>query len=920
MSYGLGPWTTPVFFPNFLSNDPPQATTQSQSGVTFTASANGDSLSGGNINVSFGSCGSKRRGWSWSSDGNYFAYVCSPNGPDWSLTIVALQDLRRADCSLLKKGAIAATASGVFAGQSAPQWWTNANFGWLGSKAVVANGAYSGGSGSIRKLVCPEASGSRVWSELVPDRAGKIGWAFLSSPSGNAIAFAPQKLNVSAPQIDFVLISTATAKPGHFSKNGSTQSITATGPSPSITTNQHAANGVRVNQGDGTTIDVDDPDGTLRVGICKVQSFTFPPVVLDGPEDKTATLTAKIKNDGKATGCLQIIGIGNAGPFKVVTPSQYPLFIAPGGESPLSISFSPTQEKPYVENLPISAVSVDPTSDTIIHCSGSTRKSNAHYKISGAAFPEVVFGVSNTAVGTFCITYDGGGDKLKVNAISDSAPFSVASPAPDYSRLLGKGDQMAVNVEFRPKATGSFSGDMQVTCIPANGDKVMHLNATARMPKLAISATQPAPFTTFCYRKKKLTVTLSNSGEVPLEVAVSGSSPNFSVTPIAPIPANASSPLEIFVWSGSPGSFTVTLTITASFHLVVKDKVDQHTIMDQVLTTSCTVPVSGTVVPMPPDSLEPNDDIVEATKSDLPAPGFAEPAKLRYSSLTLHDCAGNDKDYFALSFTPGTQGEVCTTTVTSHTLGLKMFTYPTTLTISTKTIPALRDDGLPFSRTLHIYKSDTYNQQLVAETDGYYSVTCPSNTFADHKLYVVLSNPGFAAQGPIEYDISFEYQPSTTVLRGGAFNSVEFVKLKKYYDAIWKVDPPHDRYGKVVSVDKWCSGAPIVISDMKAFIKKHLAYIRRLDVVKSVEGKTSPLAKAILAAEYVSLAQTARANGLEKEAEELYKKGAAEYSKAGQKDNEVGALRGLLGLYQQRGLTDKAAGVAKVVTKARVIK
>ncbi|MDO8990096.1 MAG: hypothetical protein Q7U91_10735 [Sideroxyarcus sp.] len=166
-------------------------------------------------------------------------------------------------------------------------------------------------------------------------------------------------------------------------------------------------------------------------------------------------------------------------------------------------------------------------------------------------------------------------------------------------------------------------------------------------------------------------------------------------------------------------------------------------------------------------------------------------------------------------------------------------------------------------------------------------------------------------QGPIEYDISFKYQPSTSVLRGGAFDSVEFTKLKKYYDVIWKVDPPHDMYGKVVSVDEWCNGRPVVISNMGAFIKKHLAYILR------TEGRetTSKAAKAMLAAEYVSLAQTARASGHLKEAEELYEKGAAEFSEAGQKEKQAGALRGLLGIYRQAGVTDKAAGVEKMLAK-----
>lgn len=661
----------------------------------------------------------------------------------------------------------------------------------------------------------------------------------------------------------------------------------------------------------------------LPSGKCKTTPCTFPPVIWDGPEAKTSTTSAKLENKG--TDCLQVDNISEilSDPsmvphFKMSNPGT--IFIAKGLSANVNLAFAPTGIGHFEADMHVALTAADPASDQTIHCQGDARKSLALCKLSlQQSPPEVVFGVNNTSSGSFTVKNEGG-DKLKLQAVTDSAHFHVVAPQPDYSTLLGAGGLSTVHVEFRPDATGSFSENLQVSCIPANGDKAMHLSASARLPQLGIGASQPEPFTTFCYRKKKLIVTLSNTGEVPLEVAVTGSSANFSVTPIAPIPANSSSPLEIFVWSGSPGDFSVTLTITGSFHLVVKDKVDHHTILDQVLTTSCTLPVTGTVVPMPPDSLEPNDDFVEAAQTDLPAPGFVNPAKLGYSGLTLHDCAGNDKDYFALSFTPSAHGEVCTTTVTSHTLGLKMFTYPTTLTVSTKTTPALRDDGQPFTRTLQIYKSDTYNRQLVAETAGEYSVTCPSATFGDHKLYAVLSNPGFASQGPLEYDISFEYQPSTSVLRGGAFNSAAFVKLKKYYEAIWKVDPPHDKYGKVVSVDEWCDGAPVVIGDMKAFIRKHLAYITRTEG----RGTTSKAAKAMLAAEYASLAQTVRAAGLAREAEELYEKGAAEFSKAGLKEKQAGALRGLLGLYRQTGLAGKAAGVekalAKIATKARVSK
>lgn len=649
----------------------------------------------------------------------------------------------------------------------------------------------------------------------------------------------------------------------------------------------------------------------LPSGKCKTNPCAFPAVIWDGPENKSSTAAAKLENKGGD--CLQVHAISAAAQFK--RSSSGDIFISKQASTNVDLTFTPTGLGHFEADLPLSLIAADPASDQTIHCTGDARKSLALCALSlKKAPPEVVFGINNTSLGNFTIT-NGGSDKLKVDAISDSAHFKVVPPLPDYAKLLGAGAQLTVNVEFRPDAIGSFSEDMQVACIPANGDKLAHLAASARLPKLGVSATPLEPFTTFCYRKKKLTTTLTNTGEVPIDVTVTGSSSNFSFTPIAPIPAKSSGVLEVLVWSGIPGDFTLALTITGSFHLNVKDKQDQHTILDQVLTTTCLLSVAGTVVPMLPDFLEPNDDFVEATPTALPNPGLFKAVKAEYSGLTLHDCAGNDKDYFSVSFIPSANGESCTTTVSHHTLGIEMITYPTTLTVSTKTTPALRDDGQPFSRNLQIYKSDAYGRALVAETPGDYSVNCPSTSFQDQKLYAVLSNPDFASQGPLQYDIAFEYQPSTTVLRGGAFNSVEFTKLKKYYDAIWKVDPPHDVYGNVVRVDEWCDGRAVVVRDLKSFVKKHIAYMSRPDVMQSLRRATGQSAKSILAAEYFSLAQTARAAGFIKEAESLYESAAAEYSKAGLKDKQIGVLRGLEGLYLRAGMATQAAGVAAAIGK-----
>ena len=915
MCVDTGKWLTPVLFQEFLSADPAAATSYpAQFGVTFTASKNGDSLAGGGINRQFGISASKRRAWAWSPDGRFFAYVSSANGPDWNLTIVALQETRRSDCSIVSKGNVAATASGIFAaGQSPLQYWNNSNFGWAGSKAVSASGAYSGGSGILRSLACPEAPiANNFWTELIPDRAGQIDWVYLVSPCGLAVAFTPKKLNPFAPPLDFLLVSTASAQQTHFRKNNAAQSIATTGSNPSITTNRHADNGVRIDTGDGTKIDVDDPDSILRAGLCKVLPFIFPDVILDGPENRTSALQSSIMNtrhsDASQDGCLQIDGITNNNPFTLSSPGQFPVFIAPGMSSPLTISFSPLTPGSHNKEMPMALTAADPASDVKVLCSGTARVSRAVCAIVGPnQVPEVVFGVNNSARCSFAIK-NGGDDKLRVDAINNNAPFSVVGPLPGAAHLLGRNDQVTVNVEYAPTAVGTVSKDLTVTCTPANGDSKMHCTGIARLPRLGVTANTPAPFTAYCFRRKRVVIDVQNTGEVPLTISVTGSPSSFSWAQTGPIPANTSQTLEVDVWSGTVGPFSLSLTISGTFHVLIKDTLGNTTI-DSVLQTSCTVPINGTAIPMPPDYLEPNDDFSTATKVDLPMPGLLNPVQNEFISLSLNDCAGIDKDFFAVSFQSSSQDDNCSGSATTKlSLGMVMQVYPPNLAIATETNPARRTDGQPFTRALQIYKSDTHNHSLVATSSGNATIECPSLTFPDKSLYAVLSNPDHADQGPMEYNIRFQYTPSRAILRcKGGVTKIEYIKLKKYYDAIWRVDPPRDLAGNPIDAVAWTRGAPVAINNLQSFIKKHMAYI------SLAEGKTpSRKANASLASECFNLAQTASACGLPNEAERLYQKSAS-YADKGSRvvAQKTEALRGLLELYVANHLSAKAAVAAQ---------
>jgi hypothetical protein len=110
---------------------------------------------------------------------------------------------------------------------------------------------------------------------------GPVDWLKLVSPCASAVAFAPQYLGSGTAQ-PFHLVSTASGAVTQFRQNNvPVGSIASTGQNPSITTNTHTALGVTIDTGNGTTVDVDDPDctfvgGGIIVHVDRVKASTLP--------------------------------------------------------------------------------------------------------------------------------------------------------------------------------------------------------------------------------------------------------------------------------------------------------------------------------------------------------------------------------------------------------------------------------------------------------------------------------------------------------------------------------------------------------------------------------------------------------------------------------------------------------------------
>jgi hypothetical protein len=241
-----------------------------------------------------------QRAWAFSSDGRFLAYVVSvnqtaPGAPSaWLLKVFALQAFARAD------GTVVALGNAIVSKQSSTSWtWTANNFRWVGSSAVLASGPGDpdkptgppAGTWQMEwNLLCPSApAASNVWSVISPAPTFPSGpggaldkWLYLVSPCESVIAFAPN-LSSNARCV-FVLVSLSTAQPIPFRRDNVPTAVTAVPVHPVISTNQHTANGVSINLGDGITanfVTVDDPDctavaQTVQVAVDRVKASTLP--------------------------------------------------------------------------------------------------------------------------------------------------------------------------------------------------------------------------------------------------------------------------------------------------------------------------------------------------------------------------------------------------------------------------------------------------------------------------------------------------------------------------------------------------------------------------------------------------------------------------------------------------------------------
>lgn len=193
-----------------------------------------------------------------------------------------------------------------------------------------------------------------------------------------------------------------------------------------------------------------------------------------------------------------------------------------------------------------------------------------------------------------------GTDCLTVSSIANSGPFSVTSTSVPLPTTLAKNEFFTATVTFSPIAAGSFNNtNLTVTRSPANGDDKLVCSGQAVLASTAISVTpSTVDFTTVLIGTTAgpKTVTITNTGDIPINVSVSGS------------------PGPLFAWTGKSAMLDcgANMKIDTITFTPVSDEVPEQTTMTVVCaqTGNKTVTIKGT-------GCLPNPEIVKDPASGL---------------------------------------------------------------------------------------------------------------------------------------------------------------------------------------------------------------------------------------------------------------------------------------------------------------
>jgi len=230
-----------------------------------------------------------------------------------------------------------------------------------------------------------------------------------------------------------------------------------------------------------------------------------------------------------------------------------------------------------------------------------------------ATFPDRVIGGCPTPPPTLQVTLrNSGNDCLIVDSVGSAGPFSVAATSQPLPAALPAGQQMTATISFAPTSVGVFGPtSLPVVSTPAVGANKLVCAGTGRDPVAGITVSpNPIQFGDVPVGSAAAprTLTVTNSGEQPLQVSVA--------------PSPAGSP---FSWAGDSVTMTCAESIQISLGftpVTAGPAAAELTVANDAPTGTVSVQVDGTGI--------------------LVSQASWTPASLDFGTVSLGDVAGGN--------------------------------------------------------------------------------------------------------------------------------------------------------------------------------------------------------------------------------------------------------------------------------------
>ena len=301
--------------------------------------------------------------------------------------------------------------------------------------------------------------------------------------------------------------------------------------------------------------------------------LTVAPSPYDFGTVQTTTMvsrTVQVSNTGPASaGNLSITAASVDNALFAVPANQFPISVAPGANSPLTVTFSPQAFGPTSATVTFISNASNATTTETLNGTGGTSTSSPGLSISPSTLYFGNVDVGQTRTQTIVMSNPGTGTTTVFSGTVTGTGFSIVSPA--FPVTLSPSTAQVVTISFSPTNSGtatavvSFTSDAvqaPVLSLVASGNASSPVTSGIVFPTSADFGFVPVGSTYI------LTVVVYNTGNTPLQVngatAVgSGYAVDSTQYPVT-IPVNSAQSFSIMFTASSLGSSPGSLTFSTN--------------------------------------------------------------------------------------------------------------------------------------------------------------------------------------------------------------------------------------------------------------------------------------------------------------------------------------------------------------------